>query len=59
MAKLYTHPAERKAFGIAGLDKKRLEVGIRQVAEGFGMTSVPNVADVFDDRFLPPLAERA
>ena len=58
MAKLYTHPAERKAFGIAGLDKKRLEVGIRQVAEGFGMANVPNVADVFDDRFLPPLAER-
>lgn len=59
MAKLYTHPAERKAFGIAGLDKKRLEVGIRQVAEGFGMANVPNVADVFDDRFLPPLSERA
>jgi len=57
--KLYTHPAERRAFGVGGLDKKRLEVGIRQVAEGFGMTSVPNVADVFDDRFLPPLAERA
>lgn len=59
IARLYTDPAERRAFGVGGLDKKRLEVGIRQVAEGFGMGSVPNVADVFDDRFLPPLAERA
>jgi NitT/TauT family transport system substrate-binding protein len=59
MAKLYTHPAERKAFGVGGLDKKRLETGIRQVVEGFGLPNVPAVSDVFDDRFLPPLAERA
>ena len=59
MARLYTHPAERKAFGIGGLDRKRLEVGIRQVAEGFGIANPPAVADVFDDRFLPPLSERA
>lgn len=58
IAKLYTDPAERRAFGVGGLDKKRLEIGIRQVAEGFGMASVPDVAAVFDDRFLPPLAER-
>lgn len=59
IAKLYTDPAERKAFGIGGLDVKRLERGVRQVAEGFGIANVPAVADVFDGRFLPPLAERA
>ena len=59
IARLYTDPAERKVFGIGGLDMKRLERGVRQVAEGFGLASVPNVADVFDVRFLPPLSERA
>lgn len=57
--RLYTDPRERRAFGVGGLDKKRLETGIRQVAEGFGIANVPPVNDVFDDRFLPPLAERA
>lgn len=59
IARLYTDPAERRAFGVGGLDRRRLKTGIRQVAEGFGMASVPNVADVLDDRFPPPLAERA
>jgi hypothetical protein len=29
-----------------------------QVAEGFGLTTVPSVEDVFDPSFLPPQADR-
>ena len=57
MDRLYTDPVERKSVGIGGVDMKRLETGIRQVAEGFAIPIVPPT-DVFDGRFLQPLADR-
>lgn len=56
--RLYIDAKDRKTVGVGGLDPKRFEVGVRQVAEGFGLTTIPAVSDVFDGRFLPPLAER-
>jgi NitT/TauT family transport system substrate-binding protein len=58
MDRLYTDPKERQSVGIGGADMKRLEAGIKQVAEGFGITAIPPAADVFDGRFLAPVAER-
>jgi NitT/TauT family transport system substrate-binding protein len=44
--------------GLGGIDAARLERAIDQVWEGFKFEKRPSVADIFDDRFLPPRADR-
>jgi NitT/TauT family transport system substrate-binding protein len=44
--------------GLGGVDPARLERSIDQVGEGFKFVRRPSAADVFDDRFLPPRADR-
>lgn len=55
--RLYTSP-EVDTMGLGGVDPDRLEATIAQVAEGFGLTTVPSPEDVFDPSFLPPQSER-
>jgi NitT/TauT family transport system substrate-binding protein len=44
--------------GLGGVDPARLERAIDQVGEGFKFARRPSAADIFDDRFLPPRADR-
>jgi NitT/TauT family transport system substrate-binding protein len=44
--------------GLGGVDPARLERSIDQVGEGFKFAHRPQAADIFDDRFLPPRADR-
>jgi len=44
--------------GLGGVDTARLERSIDQVGEGFKFEKRPSAADIFDDRFLPPRADR-
>jgi NitT/TauT family transport system substrate-binding protein len=44
--------------GLGGIDPGRLEHAINQVGEGFHFEKHPTAADIFDDRFLPPRADR-
>jgi NitT/TauT family transport system substrate-binding protein len=44
--------------GLGGIDPNRLEHAIDQVGEGFQFETHPRAADIFDDRFLPPRADR-
>jgi NitT/TauT family transport system substrate-binding protein len=44
--------------GIGGIDPARLERSIDQIAEGFKFRKRPFAADIFDERFLPPLGGR-
>jgi NitT/TauT family transport system substrate-binding protein len=50
--------AEVQRDGIGGVDAARLERSISQIAEGFKFLKRPSAADIFDDRFLPPLGGR-
>jgi len=50
-------PATRKD-GIGAYDRERLARNIGQVAKAFGLTRTPELADIYDDRFLPPRDER-
>jgi NitT/TauT family transport system substrate-binding protein len=47
-----------QANGIGAVDQKKLEDNLKLVGEGFNLASVPSRADIFDDRFLPPVAAR-
>ena len=44
--------------GLGAIDPARLERSIDQVGEGFKFAKRPHAADIFDDRFLPPRADR-
>jgi NitT/TauT family transport system substrate-binding protein len=44
--------------GLGGVDPARLERSIDQVGEGFKFAKRPQASDIFDDRFLPPRADR-
>jgi NitT/TauT family transport system substrate-binding protein len=44
--------------GLGAVDPVRLERSIDQVGEGFKFGKRPSAADIFDDRFLPPRADR-
>jgi NitT/TauT family transport system substrate-binding protein len=50
-------PATRKD-GIGAYDRNRLAQNIAQVGKAFGLTRIPDVSDIYDDRFLPPREER-
>jgi NitT/TauT family transport system substrate-binding protein len=47
-----------QANGIGAVDQKKLDENLKLVAEGFNLASVPSLADIFDDRFLPPIGAR-
>jgi NitT/TauT family transport system substrate-binding protein len=50
-------PATR-AGGLGNVDMNKLVNGLKIVAEGFELPTVPTPADIFDDRFMPPLEHR-
>jgi NitT/TauT family transport system substrate-binding protein len=50
-------PTTRKD-GIGAYDRQRLAQNIAQVGKAFGLTRVPDVTEIYDDRFMPPLEER-
>jgi len=50
-------PATRED-GIGTYDRDRLAQNIAQVGKAFGLTRVPEVSEIYDDRFLPPRDER-
>jgi NitT/TauT family transport system substrate-binding protein len=47
-----------RANGIGAVDQKKLDDNLKLVGEGFNLASVPSRADIFDDRFLPPVGTR-
>ncbi|MGJ7503581.1 ABC transporter substrate-binding protein [Variovorax sp. ZT5P49] len=49
---------EVAARGVGDVDDARMARAIGQVKEAFELASAPAAGDVFDRRFLPPLAER-
>jgi NitT/TauT family transport system substrate-binding protein len=47
-----------KENGLSTVDQKRFEYTTGLVAEAFGLTEKPKMADIYTDKFLPPKAER-
>lgn len=47
-----------KTNGFGGVDMKRLEASIEQIAVTYDFKAKPKAADVFDAQYLPPAAER-
>lgn len=44
--------------GLGAYDPKRMQMNIDAVSEGLNVQAKPKLEDIFDDRFIPPLAER-
>jgi len=49
---------EVKRNGLGGIDPARLERSIDQIAQDYKFRKRPAAGDIFDDRFLPPVAGR-
>lgn len=49
---------EVRRNGIGGVEPARLERSIDQIAQDFKFRRRPTAGDIFDDRFLPPVAGR-
>ncbi|PDT88040.1 nitrate ABC transporter substrate-binding protein [Bradyrhizobium sp. Y36] len=49
---------EVRRNGLGGIDPRRWERSVDQIALDFKFRKRPTVADIFDDRFLPPVAAR-
>lgn len=49
---------EVEANGLATVDPDRLRITIEQTVRGFGLANTPAIEEVFNDSFLPPMAER-
>lgn len=49
---------EVKRNGLGGIDPARLDRSIDQIAQDFKFRKRPAAGDIFDDRFLPPIAGR-
>ncbi len=45
--------------GIGAMDPHKMQAGLKTLAEGFELPIVPTIEDLYDDRFLPPRADRA
>jgi NitT/TauT family transport system substrate-binding protein len=50
-------PTTRKD-GIGAYDRDRLAGNIAQVGKAFGLMRIPELTEIYDDRFLPPREER-
>jgi len=44
--------------GIGNMDAQRMERGINVLKEGFQLASAPSLEQIYDSRFLPPVADR-
>ena len=44
--------------GMGQFDPTRAERGIKTIVEGFGLPRRPSVDEIYDGRFLPPIADR-
>jgi NitT/TauT family transport system substrate-binding protein len=44
--------------GIGNMDAQRMERGINLLKEGFQLATAPTMEQIYDDRFLPPAADR-
>jgi NitT/TauT family transport system substrate-binding protein len=51
--------ANTKKNGIGGYDAARLKQNIEIVSAGLALPRTPALSEVFDDRFIPPAAERS
>ena len=49
---------EVRRNGLGGIDPARLDRSIDQIAQDFKFRKKPAAVDIFDDRFLPPVAGR-
>ncbi|WP_043529515.1 ABC transporter substrate-binding protein [Litchfieldella xinjiangensis] len=49
---------DARANGAGAVDEERLAQSIQAVADAYALSSVPEVDDVFDSRFLPPQEDR-
>ncbi|EJN11505.1 ABC-type nitrate/sulfonate/bicarbonate transport system, periplasmic component [Bradyrhizobium sp. YR681] len=49
---------EVRRNGLGGIEPARLERSIDQIAQDFKLRKKPIAGDIFDDRFLPPVAGR-
>jgi NitT/TauT family transport system substrate-binding protein len=49
---------EVKRNGLGGIDPARLDRSVDQIAQDFKFRKKPVAGDIFDDRFLPPVAGR-
>lgn len=47
-----------QAKGIGAVDVNRLDRHIKLISEGYKLQRQPSRSDIYDDRFLPPLADR-
>jgi NitT/TauT family transport system substrate-binding protein len=56
--KLHVLTPEVKANGLGEIDVARFERGLEQLALGYTFKTKLKAADIFDDSFLPPEAER-
>jgi NitT/TauT family transport system substrate-binding protein len=50
--------AQSRANGIGAVDTNKLDQQIALIGQAFNLPKVPARADIYDDRFLPPLADR-
>jgi NitT/TauT family transport system substrate-binding protein len=50
--------ADTRQGGLGYLDPKKMDGGLKTLADGFGFKTTPTLADLYDDRFLPPQSER-
>lgn len=57
MDKSVMTPATR-ANGLGAMDLDKFNRGLKTIAEGFELPKVPTAADIYDDRFLPPIESR-
>jgi NitT/TauT family transport system substrate-binding protein len=57
VAKNIITPATR-AGGLGTIDMGKLANGLKILAEGFELPTVPTAADIYDERFLPPIEHR-
>ena len=49
---------EAAEIGVGDLKDERLKRAMAQLSKAFDLAKLPAPAEVFDARFLPPLAER-
>jgi NitT/TauT family transport system substrate-binding protein len=49
---------ETRKYGIGAYDRDHLARNIAQVAKAFALTRIPEVDEIYDERFLPPREER-
>ena len=49
---------ETKTNGLGGIEPKRFETALNQIADDFEFRKRPSLADIFDESFLPAAGSR-